>query len=171
LAALQKVDENAGQIVQHLLQAPQAPPVQALVTSLINDFAAIPRAFVLVLDDYHEIHNTHAHDALAFLLNHQPSRLHLVTTTRQDPPLPLPRLRVRGQLTERWADDLRFTADEAAAFLDQALGLTLDAEIVAALKARTEGWIDGLQLAALVLQKPPSRAYETGQGIANFRDF
>jgi LuxR family maltose regulon positive regulatory protein len=151
IAALRQLDQDAGQATQSLLGSPQLPP-ESLATTLANDVAAIPTHFVLVLDDYQLIHNTFIHHALAFLLDHQPPQMHLLIATRTDPPLPLPRLRVRGQLTEIRADDLRFTEEEAATFLNQALGLALDAEKVAALEARTEGWIAGLQLAALSMR-------------------
>jgi LuxR family maltose regulon positive regulatory protein len=156
LAALQGIDPDLGQAAQSLLGAPQLPPVDALMTLLINDIAAVPSPFVLVLDDYHLIRAPLIHDALTFLLEHPPPRMHLVLTTRRDPPLPLPRLRVRGQMTEIRAQDLRFTAEEAAAFLNQALGLTLAPEIVTALEARTEGWIAGLQMASLSMQGKPA---------------
>jgi LuxR family maltose regulon positive regulatory protein len=155
VATLQKIDGDLGQATQSLLRSsgsPQLPPIEALVTTLINDIVTTPTPFVLVLDDYHLIRTYLIHDALAFLLNHQPPQMHLVIVTRQDPPLPLPRLRVRGQVTEVRADDLRFTVKEAATFLNQALGMTLDVETVTALEARTEGWIAGLQLAALSMR-------------------
>ena len=152
IAALQKADENMGQAVLSLLGAPQPPPIQSLVTLLINDMAATPRPFVLVLDDYHLIHTASIHEALEFLIEHQPPQLHLVLVTRQDPPLPLPRLRVRGQVVEITEQDLRFTADEAQDFITQALGLELDPRIITTLESRTEGWIAGLQLAALSVQ-------------------
>jgi LuxR family maltose regulon positive regulatory protein len=151
IAALRQLDESVGQATQSLLGSPQLPPIESLMTLLIGDVAALP-AFVLVLDDYHLIHTAPVHDALAFLLDHQPPHVHLLIATRTDPPLSLPRLRVRGQMTEIRADDLRFTEEEAATFLNQALGPPLDAEQIAALEARTEGWIAGLQLAALSLQ-------------------
>ncbi len=152
IAALRQIDENVGQAAHSLLGAPQLPPLESLMTLIINDLAAVS-PFVLVLDDYHLIHTAHIHDAIAFLLEHQPPQMHLCLVTRGDPPLSLPRLRVRDQMTEIRADDLRFTEEEAAAFLNQALGLTLDAGKVAALEARTEGWIAGLQLAALSMQR------------------
>jgi LuxR family maltose regulon positive regulatory protein len=152
IAALRQLDAGVCQATQSLLGSPQMPPTESLATTLVNDIAAIPAPFVLVLDDYQLIHNTLIHDALAFLLDHQPPQMHLLIATRTDPPLPLPRLRVRGQMTEIRADDLRFTEEEAATFLSQALGLVLDAEKIAALEARTEGWIAGLQLAALSMQ-------------------
>ncbi|MBN1875074.1 MAG: hypothetical protein JXA33_12650 [Anaerolineae bacterium] len=151
IAALQLLDENAGQAAQTLLGAPQLPPVASLLTLLIRDIADFP-PFVFVLDDYHLIHTALIHDAIEFLINYQPPQMHLCLVTRTDPPLSLPRLRVRGQMTEIRADDLRFTIEEAAAFLKRALGLTLDANKVTALEARTEGWIAGLQLAALSLR-------------------
>ena len=151
IAALQQLDENAGQTAQNLLGAPQLPPVASLMTLLTGDIADFP-AFVFVLDDYHLIHTTLIHDAIEFLINYQPPQMHLCLATRTDPPLPLPRLRVRGQMTEIRADDLRFTTEEAAAFLNRALGLPLDADKIAALEARTEGWIAGLQLAALSMR-------------------
>jgi LuxR family maltose regulon positive regulatory protein len=151
IATLRQLDGEVGQAAQSLLGAPQLPPVESLMTLLVGDVVAIP-AFVLVLDDYHLIHTSLIHDAVEFLLTYQPPQMHLCLVTRGDPPLPLPRLRVRGQMTEIRADDLRFTGEEAATFLDQALGLMLDAEKVAALEARTEGWIAGLQLAALSMQ-------------------
>ena len=108
--------------------------------------------FLFVLDDYHVIDSKSVDEALAFLVEHLPPQMHLVIATREDPPLPLARLRVRGQLTELRAADLRFTPAEAADFLNQMMGLNLSAENIAALEARTEGWIAGLQLAALSMQ-------------------
>ena len=107
---------------------------------------------MLVLDDYHVLDAKPVDDALAFLVEHLPSQMHLVIATREDPALPLARLRARGQLTELRAADLRFTPSEAAGFLHQVMGLDLSAEEVAALDARTEGWIAGLQLAAISMQ-------------------
>jgi LuxR family maltose regulon positive regulatory protein len=149
IAALQKVDAGIGQAAQGLLGVPQLPPLESLVTLLINDIAATSQPLVLVLDDYHAIHAESIHQAIEFLIEHQPPQVRLVLVTRQDPPLPLPRLRVRSQLVEICEEDLRFAADEAGDFLTQALGLHLDPQIIAALDARTEGWIAGLQLAAL----------------------
>ena len=107
---------------------------------------------MLVLEDYHVITAQPIHEALTFLIDHLPAHLHLIITTRADPPLPLARWRARDQLSEIRADDLRFTPDEAAAFLNDQMGLTLSAQEVMALEARTEGWIAGLQLVALSLQ-------------------
>lgn len=152
VAALQTIAPETGARVLSMLQAPQPPAPEAILGTLINDIAAIPDEFVLVLDDYHAIEAKAVDDILAFLVEYMPPRMHLTITTREDPPIPLARLRARGQLTEIRAADLRFTPDEAATFLNQAVGLTLSPEQVAALDARTEGWIAGLQLAALSMQ-------------------
>ena len=119
---------------------------------MLNEITTIPDNFILVLDDYHLIDSKAVDEALTFLLEHLPPQMHLVITTREDPNLPLARLRARDQLTELRAADLRFTPAEAAEFLNQVMGLNLSAEDIAALEARTEGWIAGLQLAALSMQ-------------------
>ncbi len=152
LAALQRIDPAIGQAAQAMLQAPQPPPPQSFLTSLINDIVATPHPFVFVLDDYHLIHTLPIHQQLAFLLDHQPSQMHLVIVTREDPPLPLSRLRARGQTVEIRQDDLRFTVEETTDFLRRVMRLELSSADVAALQRRTEGWIAGLQLAALSLQ-------------------
>ena len=108
-----------------------------------------PDDFALILDDYHVIDAELVHDAVTFLVDHLPPQMHLVIASRSDPPLPLARLRARGELTELRDSDLRFTPDEAAAFLNEAMCLDLSSGDVAALETRTEGWIAGLQLAAL----------------------
>ena len=158
VAALQKIDANVGQAAQAMLQAPQPPPPEALLTSLINDIAASSSPFVLILDDYHLIDAPPIHQQLAFLLEHQPPSMHLGLVTRADPPLPLSRLRARSQMVEIRTDDLRFTTGEAALFLNQVMGLNLSAEDAAALEARTEGWVVGLQMAALSLQSQEDAA-------------
>ena len=152
IAALQTVAPGIGEGVLTVLQSPQPPPLESTLTALLNDVTAIPSDVVLVLDDYHVLDAKPVDDALAFLVEHLPPQLHLVIATREDPALPLARLRARGQLTELRAADLRFTPDEAAEFLNQVMGLDLSAEEIAALDARTEGWIAGLQLAAISLQ-------------------
>jgi LuxR family maltose regulon positive regulatory protein len=149
VAALQTIDASAGRGLLSEIESPQPPPAQDILTALINDIVAIPDPMVLVLDDYHLIEAQPIHDALSFLLRHLPPRMHLVIATREDPLLPLARLRARGQLTELRATDLRFSDSEAAQFLNQAMDLALSAEDVAALETRTEGWIAGLQLAAI----------------------
>jgi len=152
VAALQTVNPSICKGTLLALRSPQVPPVEAVLTMLINDIAALPERIVLVLDDYHLIGAQPIHDALAFLLRRLPPQLHLVIATREDPLLPLSRLRARGQMTELRAADLRFMSEETAEFLNRVMGLDLSAEDTAALEARTEGWIAGLQLTALALQ-------------------
>ena len=153
LAALQKIDPNTGQTAQTMLQTPGPPSPQVFLTSLINDIAARPDPFVLVLDDYHLIQALPIHQQLAFLLEHQPPQMHLVIITREDPLLPLARLRARGQITEIRQRDLKFTEEEATNFLRQVMQLDLSHQDIATLQQRTEGWIAGLQLAALSMQR------------------
>jgi LuxR family maltose regulon positive regulatory protein len=126
--------------------------IEEVLGSLINEMVALPNQFALVFDDYHLIENSHTHEGVSFLLDHLPASAHLVIASRAEPPLPIARLRGRGQLTELNADDLRFTPEEAAAFLARAVGLSLAAEDIARLEARTEGWIAGLQMASLALR-------------------
>ena len=152
IAALQKIAANIGESVLSVLQTPQPPATDTILTTLLNEITAVQDNFVLVLDDYHLLDAKPVDNALIFLLEHLPPQMHLVMTTREDPHLPLARLRARGQLTELRAADLRFTPSEAAEFLNQLMGLNLSAEVVAALETRTEGWIAGLQLAALSMQ-------------------
>jgi LuxR family maltose regulon positive regulatory protein len=151
-AALQTIDSDIGAGVQSILQSPQPPPAELFLTSLINAVVELPQEFILVLDDYHRIEARPVHDALSFLLDHLPPQMHLAIASRSDPPLPLARLRAQRKLTELRAADLRFAPDEAAAFLNQAMGLGLSAADAAALESRTEGWIAGLQMAALSMQ-------------------
>src|SRR5215469_8642448 len=120
--------------------------------TLLNDLTTIRDPFVLVLDDYHVIEAKTVNQALTYLVTHLPPHMHLIITTREDPQLPLARLRAQDQLTELRATDLRFTPSEAAAFLNQVMGLALSDQDIAALERRTEGWIAGLQFAALALQ-------------------
>src|SRR6202165_618161 len=152
VAALQTIAATLGEGVLGVLQSSQPPPPEAILTALLNEITSLPDQFVLVLDDYHVIDAKPVDMALTYLVEHLPPQMHLVIATREDPLLPLARLRPRGELTEVRAIDLRFTPSEAAAFLTQAMGLTLSAEDIAALERRTEGWIAGLQLAALSLQ-------------------
>src|SRR6202165_787997 len=152
VTALQTIAATLGEGVLGVLQSPQPPPPEAILTALLNEITTLPDHFVLVLDDYHVIDAKPVDMALAYLVEHLPPHMHLVIATREDPHLPLARLRARDHLTEVRAIDLRFTPSEAAAFLNQAMGLTLSAEDIAALERRTEGWIAGLQLAALSLQ-------------------
>ena len=152
VAALQTIAANIGEGVLGMLQSSQPPPTEAILTALLNEITTLPDNFVLVLDDYHVIDAKAVDIALTYLVEHLPPQMHLVIATREDPQLPLARLRARSHLTELRAADLRFTASEAAEFLNQVMGLSLSAEDIAALEDRTEGWIAGLQLAALSMQ-------------------
>ena len=154
IAALQRVAPGIGEGVLEILQSAQSqpPPAESILTALLNEITTIPVSFLLVLDDYHVVDSRAVDEALTFLVEHLPPGMHLVITTREDPALPLPRLRARRQLTELRAADLRFTPSEAAEFLNQVMGLSLSADEVAALEDRTEGWIAGLQLAALSMR-------------------
>ncbi|KAA3646748.1 MAG: hypothetical protein DWQ07_11135 [Chloroflexi bacterium] len=155
IAALNQAErssEDIGEGALSMLQSPQPPAVTEILTGLINELAAIPTQTILVLDDYHRIQAQPIHDALTFLLEHLPEQLHLVIVTRQDPQIPLAKLRAQDQLTELRASDLRFSTSEAAEFLDQVMGLKLSPDDVALLESRTEGWIAGLQLAAISMQ-------------------
>lgn len=152
IAALQTIVPHLGDAALALLHAAQPSPTESVLTTLLNEIATLPHKVVLVLDDYHVIESAPIDQAITFLLDHLPPVLHLVITTREDPPLPLARYRVRGQLSEMRARDLRFSAAEAAEFLNRTMGLKLAAHEVAALENHTEGWIAGLQLAALSMQ-------------------
>lgn len=149
VSALQTVVPDAGRDALSLLRAAQ--PLRSVVTALLNDLAAFPDV-VLVLDDYHVIDSVDLHESVTFLLEHLPAQVHLVLAGRADPPLPLAGLRARGELLEVRAADLRFTAEEATTYLNEAMGLELDLDDVIALEARTEGWAAALQLAALSMQ-------------------
>lgn len=150
VAALQTVDAGIGASVLGPLQAPRTP-LESILTGLINAVAAVRANVVLVLDDYHLITAQPVHNAVEFLLDHLPPNLHLVISTRADPPVSVARLRARGQLVELRQTDLRFTPDEAAAFLSRTMSLKLEAGDIDALVWRTEGWVAGLQMAALAM--------------------
>ncbi len=156
IAALRTVVPEAGERALAHLGGP-ASPLDIVLPSLVNDLAAQPARVVLVLDDYHVVSDPRVHEAVAFLLDRQPDTLRLVIATRAEPPLPLGRLRVRGELAEIREAHLRFTDAEAAALLNEALALGLDADDVTRLHTRTEGWAAGLQLAALSLSGRPDR--------------
>lgn len=149
VAALQTIDEHLGDSLVGMLQSPQQPSSDLILTTLFNEVANHSGDFILVLDDYHVIDSKPVDHAVTFLLDHLPPQMHLVITSREDPNLSLARFRARGQMTELRAADLRFTSAEAAAFLNQVMGLNLVAEDIAVLETRTEGWIAGLQLAAI----------------------
>jgi LuxR family maltose regulon positive regulatory protein len=175
VGALQTLNTQLGEYALSLLRASQPQPtlaapdddsaanprpigsgqtdrIEPILTALLNDIAAFPETFALVLDDYHVITERAIHEAVDFLIDHLPRQMHLILTSRFDPPLRLARLRARGQLTEIRSADLRFTPDEAATFLNQVMGLKLSTDSVTTLESRTEGWIAGLQLAALAMR-------------------
>jgi LuxR family maltose regulon positive regulatory protein len=158
VAACQAIAPGCGRGASAWLDAPQPVRPEVVVTELVNDLAALPAPSVLVLDDYHLVRDPAVHAAVVFLLDHLPPALHLVIAGREDPPLPLPRLRARRQVVEVRAADLGFRVGEATAFLESGMGLHLSEAQVALLVERTEGWAAGLQLAALALRDRPDPA-------------
>jgi LuxR family maltose regulon positive regulatory protein len=157
IAALGHIREGVGKNAMAMLRSADPPPIETILTALLNEIAEAqlnPDAadLVLILDDYHAIEAQPIHAAVGYLIDHLPPRMHLALSSRSDPPLPLSRLRGRGQMVEMRQADLRFTLDEATAFLNESMGLSLSAEQIAALARRTEGWIVGLQMAALSLR-------------------
>ncbi len=152
IAALQQIDPHVGREAQAMLRSPQRPSDESVLTALINDLAVDRESIVLVLDDYHAIQTGSIHRALSFLIEHLPGRLHLVIATREDPPLLSPRLEARGQALVVREADLAFRAEEAVEFFRQQMGLELNQDEAAALTRRTEGWVTGLQLAALSMR-------------------
>jgi LuxR family maltose regulon positive regulatory protein len=167
-AVLQAIDVKMGEAALAMLQSSRPPHIETVLTSIINDIAGNPSPHILILDDYHLIDAQPIHEALTFLLEHLPPQIHLVISSRSDPPINLSRLRGRGQLVELRASDLRFKPDEITAFLTEVMGLTLSAEEIAALDARTEGWIVGLQMAALSIQAPFSMQTQNATRTASF---
>ena len=152
IAACQSVRAGVGEAALALFRMPQPAPEGAVPTILINEISRQEHELVLVLDDYHVIQNQSIHSAVSYFLDHLPDHLHIIFSTRVDPPWPLARFRSRGQLIEIRAADLRFSVEEAADFLNLTMGLGLSPNDIASLEARTEGWIAGLQLAALSMQ-------------------
>ena len=154
IAAMQQLDPDMGTTALSLLQSPLPVPPERVLVALTNELASREEGdFALVLDDYHVITAEPIHGSMIFLLEHLPPQMHLVLATRADPPLPVAHLRARGQLTEVRAAQLRFTAEEASTFLHTVMGLSLPPEAIDALESRTEGWVAGLQLAALSLRE------------------
>lgn len=151
-AALQRMDGSIGIEVTSSFNSTSPLPAEMLLTTLLNEISALQYTFILILDDYHTIHAKPIDEALVFLLEHLPPQMHMVMITRENPQLPLGRIRAQGQLNELRDADLRFSSHEAAEFLNQVMGLSLSAKEIAALESRTEGWIAGLQLAALSMQ-------------------
>jgi len=153
IAALRSHQPSPGEEALALLHASQSPPLATILVSLLNDIVLLEQEIILILDDFHLIEDQAIYEGLSFLLDHLPVHLHLLLSTRTDPQLPLARLRVHGRLLEMRTSDLRFSQQEAACFLRDGMGLPLSEEDVALLSERTEGWIAGLQLAALSLSK------------------
>ncbi len=151
-AAMRTILPQSGQSAQVLLHAPELPPAAVLLTELTNEITESPVEIVLVLDDYHVIHERSLHEGITFLLENAPPNLHLILSTRADPPLPLARLRARGQMTNLRGEQLRFTPNEIVDFFNQQFGAHLSAQELQTLEERTEGWAVGLQMAALALQ-------------------
>jgi LuxR family maltose regulon positive regulatory protein len=153
IAALQGLHPDLGASAFSLIQSPKPPPIKSILTELINELTAHSVPLACVLDDYHFIDSQPIHEALSFLIDHLPANVHLVITTREDPDLPLARLRARNHVTEIRTRDLRFTQKETEAFLRDVMGLDLSRQDMVALENRTEGWVVGLQLAGLSMQR------------------
>jgi ATP/maltotriose-dependent transcriptional regulator MalT len=170
IAALQTIVADIGDGLLTMLQSPQPPSTNYILTNLLNEITTIPDAFVLILDDYHLTDSKEIDDTVTYLLEHMPPQMHLVIATREDPHLPLIRLRGRGQLIELRAADLRFTPSESSEYLNQMMDLDLSMEDVTSLETRTEGWITGLQLAAISIhgQKNISGFIESFTGSHHF---
>ncbi len=164
IAALQRINPDIGVDIQPILEVGGDLPIENLLTSLVNDITASATRFTLVLDDYHIIQDIKIHQALDFLFDHFPPGMHMVIISRTIPPMPLGRLRVQRELSDIREVDLRFSFDETTSFLNDLMGLALSPENIQKLEARTEGWIAGLQLAALTLQDRPDK----GDVIAAF---
>ncbi|MEI7769133.1 MAG: LuxR C-terminal-related transcriptional regulator [Chloroflexales bacterium] len=165
VAAIQKVNPDIGQTILATLQSPQPPPLSELVGSLINEIVSKADFLLIVLDDYHLVKNKEVHALIQLLFERQPAFMHTVIMTREDPPLPLPKMRVLGHVTEVRERDLRFTTGEAESFFKQTMGLDLERQAVAVLGDHTEGWVAGLQLAAIALQEYADSA--SVQGFIN----
>ncbi len=152
ISALQTIPPALGEAEAAALHFSQNPPIEVLLVNLLNEIAAEPDPFLLVLDDYHLVDSREIDRLMAFFVEHQPGQIHLVILTREDPSLPLTRLRARNQLTEIRASDLRFNTAETADFMNQVMGINLKSEEIIKLDGQVEGWVAGLQLAGLALQ-------------------
>jgi LuxR family transcriptional regulator, maltose regulon positive regulatory protein len=157
ISTFRRIDTALGQDAQNMLSMAQILTPTAIMDALINDLAVFSTPVIIVLDDYHVITNPTLHASLEYFIEHQPSHFHLVVATREDPPLPLARMRTRRQMTEVRAHHLRFTPEEAGYFFNQTMKLNLEVDFVNTLEQRTEGWVAGLQLAAMALQDLPNQ--------------
>lgn len=153
IAALGSIHEEIGLEAQQIMQSPQLAPLHVILASLLNDLGKVAEPYALVMDDYQFITEHAVHEAMAYLLDHVPSNMHIVIATRADPPLQLGRLRAHGQMMELRTQDLRFTFEEATEFLNEVMRLGLSMEDIEALETRTEGWVVGLKMAALSLKE------------------
>ena len=152
ITAIQSVLPDACPATHGLLSAPELPPADVLASSLVNEIAGLPEAFILVLDDYHRITGPHVHQLISTLLQYQPRQMHLVIATRRDPALPLVRLRANPQMVAIRLDDLRVVASQVKDYLEACLGREVSSETVSLLARRTEGWAVGLRLACMALR-------------------
>jgi LuxR family maltose regulon positive regulatory protein len=168
VAALQQVDASLGEEVQPILHSFQITSIKEIWEVLSSQVVSGNKQIVLVLDDYHLIEDPHIHEGIAYMLEHMPDCMHLVISTRADPPLPLSRLRVRGELIELRAGDLRFSSEEIADFINLWIGKKLSSSDQGELEARTEGWIAGLQLAALAMQDLAQQTSNNGENLTAF---
>ncbi len=153
ISSLQLLYDKIGQQTKSMLQVPKLPDMEQALAVLINDLAQVPDPIILILDDFHCIRNSEIHKSLAYFINHVPLQFHLLVATRADPPLPLALLRGRQQLLEIRTADLRFTQDETALFVKEVMQLVLRDKEIDVLNQRTEGWIAGLQMAAISMKK------------------
>ncbi|MBW2366593.1 MAG: hypothetical protein JRH15_01770 [Deltaproteobacteria bacterium] len=156
VAALQRIEKKIGMTIQAAMEAPRLPPIQDLMTTLINDMSTLPDPFVLVLDDYQAVKNAAINDALQFLIDNQPHQLHLVLISREEPPLTLARFRAGGLITDIGMQDLRFTLKETETLMNETIDRQLSEKQIATLAERTEGWIAGLRLAAVSIKNEPN---------------
>jgi len=150
IAALQTIESGFGETIAQNLGSPKQPSLDSILTLIINEIAEELQTFVLVLDDFHVISEPHIQEIMLFLLEHLPPQMHFIVSTRANPPWPLARLRVTGEIAELHTADLRFTLEETIAFTRNLMGLSLTTEDVEILETRTEGWIAGLQMAELL---------------------
>ncbi len=152
LAAVQTVSPAAGKEIQSILNASELPPLSILTSILANELDQIEQTFIIILDDYHVIQNKVIHDLIIKILKHPPRAMHLVLVSRVDPPLPLASLRAKGEMTEIRVQDLRFSLEETAEYLQKMMGKTFEESVVALFEEKSEGWVTGLRLAALLLR-------------------